>query len=80
MTSLALDKVITNYLPLLDLKEKQSLPAQIKSFLEKKNNSSTMTVEEFTVQYNKDIDDAKARIDSGIYITLEDLEKESETW
>ncbi|MCW3127983.1 MAG: hypothetical protein JWO03_3641 [Bacteroidetes bacterium] len=31
-------------------------------------------------QYNKEIDDAMARIDAGQYISQEDLEKEAENW
>ena len=31
-------------------------------------------------QYNKELDDAEARIDAGKYISHEDLEKEAKQW
>jgi hypothetical protein len=37
-------------------------------------------VDSFLEQYNREIDEANARIDSGAYITQEDLEKEASQW
>ncbi|MCH5716520.1 hypothetical protein [Niabella hibiscisoli] len=49
----------------------------MKSFLKPVTNS----VDETSVaRYNKELDEAMERIDKGIYITMEDLEKEMRTW
>ena len=37
-------------------------------------------VESGLEEYNRDLDDANSRIDSGKFITQEDLEKESSQW
>jgi len=44
--------------------------------LDKKENQDIINIE----QYNKDIDEAMARIDKGEFTTHEDLLKEMETW
>ncbi len=73
----ALDSEIQKYLPLLGNEEKQSILSVIKSFLSlKKENSETINIE----QYNKEIDEAMARINNGAFTTHEDLEKEMELW
>ena len=77
MATGALDFEIQKYLPLLGNEEKQSLLSVIKSFLNlKKDNTEAINIK----QYNKDIDEAMARIDKGEFTTHEDLEKEMETW
>ncbi len=38
------------------------------------------TVETWLDEYNKELDEANARIESGKFITQEDLEKESSQW
>jgi hypothetical protein len=62
-------------LPLLGNEEKQSLLTVIKSFLHLKTNNGSRIE-----QYNKDIDEAMARIDKGEFTTHEDVEKEMESW
>jgi hypothetical protein len=37
-------------------------------------------VNNFIDEYNREIDEANARIDSGAYISHEDLEKEASQW
>jgi predicted transcriptional regulator len=36
--------------------------------------------ENFLKNYNKEIDEAMERIDKGLFITHEDVEKEAEKW
>jgi hypothetical protein len=76
MTTAALDTEIQKYLPLLGNEEKQSLLGVIKSFLNLKNDNPVGDIP----QYNKEIDEAMARIDSGSFTTHEDLEKEMGSW
>jgi len=75
MAAATLDSEIKKYLPLLGNEEKQSLLTVIKSFLHLKTNNDSGTE-----QYNKDIDEAMARIDKGEFTTHEDVEKEMESW
>src|SRR4051812_29624841 len=73
MATGALDAEINKYLPLLGNEEKSSLLVVIKSFLSlKKESSPSIDVE----QYNKEIDEAMARINNGKFTTHEDVEKE----
>jgi hypothetical protein len=78
MTTIApLDTEINKYLPLLGNEEKMTLLSVIKSFLNlKKENEVNINIE----QYNKDINEAMARIDNGHFTTQEDVEKETESW
>lgn len=78
MTTGVLDIEIQKYLPLLGNEEKKSLLSVIKSFLNLKSAEHDEVVD--IEQYNKEIDEAMARIDSGQFTTQEDLEKEMETW
>jgi len=61
---------------------KNSITSQYKTLLmttdalDKKENQDIINIE----QYNKDIDEAMARIDKGEFTTHEDLLKEMETW
>ena len=72
-----LDSEIQRFLPLLGNEEKQSLLSVIRSFLNlRKYEIGGVGIE----QYNKEIDEAMARINNGEFTTHEDLEKEMETW
>ena len=75
MAAATLDGEIKKYLPLLGNDEKQSLLTVIKSFLHLKTNNDP-TIE----QYNREIDEAMARIDKGEFTTHEAVEKEMESW
>jgi len=66
-----LDSEIQKYLPLLGNEEKQSLLSVIKSFLNLKKDDANINIE----QYNREIDEAMARIDNGEFTTYEDIEK-----
>lgn len=67
-----LDEEINNYLPHLGTTEKQSLISVIKSFLSLREKSEgRISIE----QYNKEQDEAVARVLSGKFITQEEVER-----
>ena len=80
MATMSLDKQLQQYWPLLGKEEKKSVLSKIEAVLEANGLPLRMTKEEFIIQYNKEIDEAEARIAEGYYTTQEYLEKESETW
>lgn len=74
--SQVLDKQIVDYLPLLGKEEKKTILDYIKSYVRIKEQPKRKSIEE----YNKEIDEAMARIDNGEYTTHQELIKESESW
>ncbi len=68
-----LDKELIQYFTRLNEPQKKSLLAMIKSFLKQGNTTSIE-------QYNKELDEAMARMDNGQFTTLEALEKEMQAW
>ena len=80
MPAISVDAQIKKILPLLGNEEKQSLLTYIKSLVTAKEMPKRLTKEEFIIQYNKELNEAEARINAGHFISQEDLEKESETW
>jgi hypothetical protein len=80
MPAMTVESEILKYLPLLRNEDKKTVLSQIKSFLEPKEVPKRMSKEEFIIQYNKELDEAERRIEAGLYISQEDLEKEAETW
>lgn len=61
---------------LLNASQKKSILAVIKTFL-----SPTETVGRVSrSQYNKELDEAENRINSGDYLTQEELENDASTW
>lgn len=73
-----LDKELIQYFVRLNESQKRSLLEMMKSFLPSDN---TIRQEAVTVeQYNKELDEAMERINSGKFTTLEELEKEMKTW
>jgi hypothetical protein len=71
-----IDKQIVDYLPLLGKEEKKTILDYIKSYVRIKDQPKRVSIK----QYNKEIDEAMARIDKGEYTTHEELIKESESW
>jgi hypothetical protein len=71
-----LDKELFKYWELLDTGQKKSIIGMIKSFLQPQQSNAHISIE----QYNKELDEAMARIDAGMFISQEDLEKESKKW
>ncbi|KQS33495.1 hypothetical protein ASG33_05325 [Dyadobacter sp. Leaf189] len=76
MEAKTIDSEILLYLPLLEDEEKKSLLSVIKSFLNLKKEHSR-DFENSLEEYNMELDDALKRIDSGSFITHEDVEKHS---
>lgn len=66
------DRELIGYFTLLDEKQKETILAMIKSFIEPQR----ITIE----QYNKEIDEANERIEKGEFITVEELKKEAQSW
>jgi len=71
-----IDKQIVDYLPLLGKEEKKTILDYIKSYVRIKEQPKRISIE----QYNKEIEEAMARIDKGEYTTHQELIKESESW
>ncbi|GBL35698.1 hypothetical protein EMGBS15_12930 [Filimonas sp.] len=71
-----LDKQIVDFLPLLGNEEKKNILGFIKSFIKIKETTNRISIE----QYNKELNEAMARIDAGKYLTQEEVEKESKAW
>ena len=51
--------------------------ARISEWIEETKQGSR---DEYILQYNKELDEAKKRVDAGFFTSQEDLEKESENW
>ncbi|CAN5388586.1 hypothetical protein BH20BAC1_BH20BAC1_04190 [soil metagenome] len=72
-----LDRELIQYFLRLNETQKRSLLELIKSFLKTNNDSSQPQELE---EYNRDLDEAMERISNGAFTTLEQLEKEMQTW
>ena len=73
----ATDKELLKYFTRLDEPQKRSLLELIKTFLGSDKEQSEKTSLE---QYNREIDEAIQRVERGEYTTLEDLEREMQSW
>ncbi len=79
MPAMSIDKEIKKHLPELDSEEKQSLLSVIRSFLKLKNTlkqPQRLTIE----QYNKELDEAVARMEAGEFYTQDEAKKIAESW
>jgi hypothetical protein len=76
MTSV-LDKELVQYFLRLSEPQKQSLLAMMKSFL---NPSEEPAYPVSAEEYNRELDEAMERISKGSFTTLEQLEKEIQSW
>lgn len=73
----AIDREMLAYFMRLNDAEKKSVVELLKTFMKgRKDQVSHLTLE----QYNKEIDEAMERVNRGEYTTLEDLEKEMQSW
>jgi hypothetical protein len=70
------DKELLKYWEQLDTPQKKSILGMIKSFLQPSEKHSHITIE----QYNKELDDAMGRIDSGKFVTHEVVLKRAKNW
>ena len=71
-----LDKELIHYFTRLNEPQKKSLLEMMKSFLKPGGEQRPVSIE----QYNRDLDEAMERINKGGFTTLEELEKEMQSW
>ena len=72
-----LEKELFGYILQLDEAEKKSVLQMLKTFLKSRNKKvSHISIQ----QYNKEIDDAIARVEAGEFYTQEEVEKMSKEW
>ncbi len=76
MTTAAIKKQIDGYLPLLTTKQQTLLLEMVKSFLNVDKEAKRVTRK----QYNKEINEAVARIEKGNFVKHEDALKELSKW
>lgn len=72
MTSTTIKKQFDGYLPLLSNKQQALVLEMVKSFLNIDNDTKRITRK----QYNKELDEAVARIENGNFVTHEDALRE----
>ncbi len=72
-----LDRELLRYFLRLDESQKKSLLEMMKSFLNPDGESSLQVTLE---QYNQELDEAMERISRGEFTTLDELEKEMQSW
>ena len=73
----ALDQELVYYMFQLDEAEKKSVLQMLKTFVKgREKNTDRITIE----QYNKEIDEAIARVEAGEFFTHEEVEKMSKDW
>lgn len=76
MTTAAIKKQFDTYLPLLTAKQQTLLLEMVKSFLNVDKEAKRITKK----QYNKELNDAVARIESGKFVSHKDAVKELSKW
>jgi hypothetical protein len=76
MTASAIKKQVDNYLPLLSAKQQTLILEMIKSFLNVDKDAKRITRK----QYNKEINDAVARIEKGNSVSHKDAIRELSKW
>ncbi|MBI2270654.1 MAG: hypothetical protein HYU69_09915 [Bacteroidetes bacterium] len=76
MTAIAIKKQFDSYLPLLSKKQQTLLLEMVKSFLNVDKENPRVNRK----QYNKEIDEAVARIEKGNFVTHQDAIKELSKW
>lgn len=76
MTAAAIKKQIDGYLPLLSNKQQTLLLEMIKSFLNVDKETKRISKK----QYNKELNDAVARIEKGNFVSHKDALKELSEW
>ncbi len=73
----AVEKELMQYFTQLDEPQKKSLLEMIKAFLKPDNEPEERIT---TEQYNQQLDEAMERITKGEFTTLDQLEKEMQSW
>lgn len=77
MSITATDRELLEYLFQLDEQQKSSLLQLIKSFSKNETQGSETST---LAEYNLEIEEAMDRVKNGRFTTLEELEKEMESW
>jgi predicted transcriptional regulator len=73
----ALERELFQYIHQLDDAEKKSVLQMLKTFAKgRKTNSTRISIE----QYNKEIDEAIARVEAGDFYTHEEVERMAKDW
>ena len=70
------DKELLKFISQLNLSQKEELINHVKQLLKSQNNSERQSITE----YNDEIDKALRGIEKGKFTSLEDLEREMESW
>ena len=76
MTSKAIQKQVDNYLPLLTTKQQTLVLEMIKNFLNVDTNTKRITKK----QYNKELNEAVARMDNGNLVSHKEAMKSLSKW
>ncbi len=76
MTTTAIKKQVDDYLPMLSPKQQALVLEMIKSFLNVDTDSKRIS----SKQYNKELDEAVARVEQGQSISHNDVLKETSKW
>lgn len=76
MGAQSLDMEFNSYWLQLSVAEKESLLSVAKHYVELKDDTSSITVD----QYNDELAQAMSRIDAGQIITHDDVKKQSQNW
>jgi hypothetical protein len=73
----ALDEELFDYILRLDDAEKKSVLQMLKTFVKRrKSKTATITIE----QYNKEIDEAVARVETSDFYTHDEVEQMAKDW
>ena len=75
-TTISIDAEFMQCWAQLTPNEKTSLLSVAKNYVQLKEETGPISIE----QYNKEIDEAVARVEAGEFTTMEDLKKEMESW
>ena len=75
-TTISIDAEFLQYWAQLTPSEKTSLLSVAKNYVQLKEEAGPISIE----QYNKEIDEAVARVEAGEFFTMEEVKKMSEEW
>ncbi len=76
MTTTAIKKQVDNYLPLLSARQQALVLEMIKSFLDVDSDTKRISRK----QYNKELDEAVARVENGNFVSHKDAAKALSKW
>jgi hypothetical protein len=76
MTTAAIKKQVDNYLPLLSARQQALVLEMIKSFLDVDSDTKRISRK----QYNKELDEAVARVENGNFVSHKDAIKALSKW